>query len=171
MANVRRLKKEIEFMSSQLIGDCVDFLDTFEDKKEVSVLSIIEQAVLLNNIDHDHHDFYPTLESYISAFTDFMQKIPKKGFLVANFDDPEIQKTAQVNCKGKVITYAIDEAADYVAYDIKAHAGKQYFKVKLGVEDEDDDIKSPSPPLLKGVKTAEVKTTEFKPAKSLYIFC
>jgi hypothetical protein len=49
MANVRRLKKEIEFMSSQLIGDCVDFLDTFEDKKEVSVLSIIEQAVLLNN--------------------------------------------------------------------------------------------------------------------------
>jgi hypothetical protein len=49
MANVRRLKKEIEFMSSQLIGDCVDFLDTFEDKKEVNVLSIIEQAVLLNN--------------------------------------------------------------------------------------------------------------------------
>jgi len=49
MANVRRLKKEIEFMSSQLIGDCVDFLDTFEDKNEVRVLSIIEQAVLLNN--------------------------------------------------------------------------------------------------------------------------
>ena len=49
MANVRRLKKEIEFMSSQLIGDCIDYLDTFDDKKEVSVLSIIEEAVLLNN--------------------------------------------------------------------------------------------------------------------------
>ena len=49
MANVRRLKKEIEFMSSQLIGDCIDYLDTFEDKKETSVLSIIEEAVLLNN--------------------------------------------------------------------------------------------------------------------------
>ena len=49
MANVRRLKKEIEFMSSQLIGDCIDFLDTFEDKKDVSVLSVIEEAVLLNN--------------------------------------------------------------------------------------------------------------------------
>ena len=49
MANVRRLKKEIEFMSSQLIGDCIDYLDTFEDKKEVRVLSIIEEAVLLNN--------------------------------------------------------------------------------------------------------------------------
>ncbi|HEY3390091.1 MAG TPA: hypothetical protein VGK38_11005 [Prolixibacteraceae bacterium] len=49
MATVRRLKKEIEFMSSQLIGDCIDYLDTFEDKKEVNVLSIIEEAVLLNN--------------------------------------------------------------------------------------------------------------------------
>jgi len=49
MANVRRLKKEIEFMSSQLIGDCIDYMDTFDDKKEKNVLSIIEEAVLLNN--------------------------------------------------------------------------------------------------------------------------
>jgi hypothetical protein len=49
MANVRRLKKEIEFMSSQLIGDCIDFLETFDDKKDKTVLSIIEEAVLLNN--------------------------------------------------------------------------------------------------------------------------
>ena len=37
MANVRRLKKEIEFMSSQLIGDCIDFLETFDDKEETSL--------------------------------------------------------------------------------------------------------------------------------------
>ena len=49
MATVRRLKKEIEFMSSQLIGDCIDYLDTFDDKKETNVLSVIEEAVLLNN--------------------------------------------------------------------------------------------------------------------------
>jgi len=49
MATKRRLKKEITFMSAQLIGDCVDYLETFEDKKEVNVLSIIEEAVVLNN--------------------------------------------------------------------------------------------------------------------------
>ena len=49
MATVRRLKKEIEFISSQLIGDCIDFLETFDDKKDKTVLSIIEEAVLLNN--------------------------------------------------------------------------------------------------------------------------
>ena len=49
MATVRRLKKEIEYMSSRLIGDCIDFLETFGDKKDITVLSIIEEAVLLNN--------------------------------------------------------------------------------------------------------------------------
>jgi len=49
MATVRRLKKEIEFISSQLIGDCIDFLETFNDKKDKTVLLIIEEAVLLNN--------------------------------------------------------------------------------------------------------------------------
>ena len=32
-----------------MIGDCIDYLDSFDDKKETSVLSIIEEAVLLNN--------------------------------------------------------------------------------------------------------------------------
>ena len=49
MANVRHLKQEIEFMTSQLIGDCIDFLEKFDDKKDKTVLSIIEEAVLLNN--------------------------------------------------------------------------------------------------------------------------
>ena len=53
MATLRRLKKEIQFMSSQLIGDCIDFLATFEDKKDTNLLSIIEEAALLNNTTLD----------------------------------------------------------------------------------------------------------------------
>ena len=49
MATKRRLKKEIEFMSSQLIGDCIDFLENYEDKEDTTMLSIIEEAVRLNN--------------------------------------------------------------------------------------------------------------------------
>lgn len=53
MATIRRLKKEIGFMSSQLIRDCIEFLETFEDKKDTTVLSILEEAVLLNNSSLD----------------------------------------------------------------------------------------------------------------------
>jgi UDP-N-acetylmuramate--alanine ligase len=97
------------------------------------------KGVLLNNIDHDHHDFYPTLESYISAFVEFMKKIPKKGFLVANFDDKNIAAVANVNCSGKIISYSLNmEDADYFAWDIKQAGLKQYFKVKMGGEDAGD---------------------------------
>jgi UDP-N-acetylmuramate--alanine ligase len=102
------------------------------------------KAVLLNNIDYDHPDFFPTVDDYEKAFIDFIEKIPKRGFLVANFDDKTIRKTANVNCRARVISYAIDEAAEYVAYDIKHGGGKQYFKVKLGVDemsgDEDPEL-------------------------------
>ena len=57
MASVRRLKKEIGLMTSQLIGDCIDFLETFDDKKDITVISIIEEAVILNNtmLDRANH--------------------------------------------------------------------------------------------------------------------
>ncbi|MDD5527388.1 MAG: UDP-N-acetylmuramate--L-alanine ligase [Patescibacteria group bacterium] len=93
------------------------------------------KAVLLNNIDHDHHDFYPTLESYVNAFVKFIEKIPKKGFLITNFDDEEIAKIANVNCRGKIISYALNrEDVDYFAYEIKQQGLKQFFKVKMDGE-------------------------------------
>lgn len=100
------------------------------------------KAVLLNNIDYDHPDFFKSAADYENVYLEFIKKIPAKGFLAANFDDPIIRKTAAVNCRGKIISYAINEAADYVAYDIKALNGKQYFKVKLGVEREEDETRS-----------------------------
>jgi UDP-N-acetylmuramate--alanine ligase len=109
-----------------------DYLIIEADEYQNKLKYYNPKAVLLNNIDHDHHDFYPTLESYISAFTDFMQKIPKKGFFVTNFDDEIIARTANVNCKGKVISYALNrEDVDFYAYDIKQQGMKQYFKVRL----------------------------------------
>jgi UDP-N-acetylmuramate--alanine ligase len=93
------------------------------------------KGVLMNNIDHDHHDFYPTLESYIDAFVKFMEKIPKKGFLVTNFDDPIIAKIANVNCRGKIISYALNrEDVNFFAHDIKQQGMKQFFKVKMDGE-------------------------------------
>ena len=97
------------------------------------------KGILLNNIDHDHHDFYPTLESYIEAFTAFMGKLSKKGFLVANFDDEYIAKTANVNCRAKILSYSLlRQDVSFFAYDIKQVGLKQYFKVKMDGEDIGD---------------------------------
>lgn len=97
------------------------------------------KAVILNNIDYDHPDFFPNLDDYKQVFINFIEKIPKSGFLVANFDDPITRKIANVNTRSKIVSYAIQETADYVAYDIKKFSGKQFFKVKIGVNDDIDD--------------------------------
>ena len=49
MASVRVLKKEISYLSSQLIADCFDFLNNYEDVNSITILSIIDEAVSLNN--------------------------------------------------------------------------------------------------------------------------
>ncbi len=98
------------------------------------------KAVVLNNIDYDHPDFFPSKEAYDQVFVDFLNKIPKKGFLVANFDDKTVRKIANVNTRAKVISYAIKESADLVAYDIKQVGDKQFFKVKLGVDETDEAV-------------------------------
>jgi len=93
----------------------------------------------LNNIDYDHPDFFPSKEEYQAVFIELIKKIPAKGFLVANFDDGLIRKVARVNCRGKVISYALEANADYMAYDIKQVNNKQYFKVKLGHESSGEE--------------------------------
>jgi len=95
------------------------------------------KAVLLNNIDYDHPDYFPTVESYQQVFLDFIQKIPRKGFLVANYDDEFIRRTAQVNCHGRTISYAIAGAADYVAYDLRVANGQQFFKVRMAIQENE----------------------------------
>ncbi len=122
-----------------------DYLLIEADEYQNKLRYFQPKVVLLNNIDYDHPDFFPTEEDYENVFIEFIKKIPAKGWLVANYDDPLIRKVAAVNCRGKVISYAIKETADFVAYDIKACHGLQYFKVKMSADDEaennDDDFK------------------------------
>ena len=126
-----------QFDGASIIGKS-DYLVAELDEYQNKLQHFNPKVVLLNNIDYDHPDFFPTEKEYESAFIEFIKKIPKSGFLVANIDDPIIRKTAQVNCRAKVITYAIDEVADYIAYDIKYHDNKQYFRVKLSADQAED---------------------------------
>lgn len=95
------------------------------------------KGVILNNIDYDHPDFFPTKQDYENVFSEFIKKIPTKGFLIANFDDANVRRVAGINCRGRIISYALNEVADYIAYDIKDESGKQYFKVKFGADNEE----------------------------------
>jgi len=127
-----------QFKGSSLIGKS-DYLIAELDEYQNKLKYFDPQMVLLNNIEYDHPDFFPAQNDYNQVFIDFIKKIPAKGFLIANFDDPITRKIARVNCRGKVVSCAINEVADYVAYDIKQLGNKQYFKVKFGIDNNEED--------------------------------
>jgi UDP-N-acetylmuramate--alanine ligase len=134
-----------QFNGAGLIGKS-DYLIIEADEYQNKLHYYNPQAVILNNIDYDHPDFFESEDDYTEAFIEFIKKIPKRGFLVANFDDKIIKKIANVNCRGKVVSYAINETADYIAYDVRNFNNKQYFKVKIGtdwdIEDFNENIKN-----------------------------
>ena len=127
-----------QFGGASLVGTS-EYLVAEVDEYQNKLQYFNPKIVLLNNIDYDHPDFFPTPDDYTQVFIDFIEKIPSKGFLVTNIDDTQIQKIAQVNTRGRVVTYSIDGAADYVAYDIKStsqgNETRQYFKVKIAGDD------------------------------------
>jgi len=127
-----------QFDGSALISRS-DYLLIEADEYQNKLQYFQPKVVLLNNIDYDHPDFFPTEEDYKNVFIELIKKIPVKGWLIANYDDPIIRKVAAVNCHGKVISYAIKDTADFVAYDIKASNGLQYFKVKMSLDESDNN--------------------------------
>lgn len=124
-----------QFSGSSLVSQS-NYLVVEADEYQNKLQYYNPRAVLLNNIEYDHPDYFSTIADYENVFIEFIKKIPSKGFLIANFDDPVIKKIARVNCRGRVISYAINEKADFTAYEIHQQDGQQFFKVKMVVDDE-----------------------------------
>ncbi len=126
-----------QFKSSGLVGSSNLFVaETDEYQNKLQYFS--PYGVVLNNIDYDHPDFFKTKTAYFKVFKDFVMKIPRDGFLVANHSDKQIRSLYSSN-KGWLLNYYfVDDESDYlkkrakvkfIAYDHRIENGFQYFKV------------------------------------------
>lgn len=80
-------------------------------------------AVILN-IDDDHTDCYPTLDSAEAAFADFLAQ---SRAAVVSADDPRVMRAAAA-CPGEVTTFSLsDRRADGYAEDIAFAHGRYAF--------------------------------------------
>ena len=127
-----------QFKGSALIGDSSNFIieaDEYQNKLRF----FKPHGVVLNNIDFDHPDYFKTKQQYFQVFSDFVQKIPKNGFLITNAEDNLSVKVAQEN-KGVNIFYSISDLklkSDikvkkiYQAKNIRLIKGNQIFELWL----------------------------------------
>lgn len=132
-----------QFEGSGLVGNS-DLMVIEADEYQNKLKYYKAQAAVLNNIDYDHPDEFPDPDAYRKVFQDFVATLPARGFLVANYDDPRVRRLAGLS-KAKIASYAINESADYIAYNIREQSGEQFFCLKLGVDpliEEDEALDS-----------------------------
>src|SRR6188474_3590993 len=81
--------------SSYRIGQGRDFViegDEYDSAffdKTAKFLKYLPDIAVVNNIEYDHADIYPDLESIRLAFRRFVNLIPRRGLLLIGADDPE----------------------------------------------------------------------------------
>jgi UDP-N-acetylmuramate--alanine ligase len=85
---------------------------------------------VITNIEHDHPDIYPTIESVRSTFLEFANHVPDKGALIACGDDPEI-RTVLKDYKKRVITYGLHPGNDYILERVHISGEQTFFWVTV----------------------------------------
>ena len=95
-----------------------------------SFLSFFPKISIILNMDADHLDFFKDIDDIRRSFRRFAELLPADGTLIINADTPEYQSiTEGLSCQ--VITYGLENNADYTASDITYHEfGHASFHVK-----------------------------------------
>jgi len=119
-----------QWRSSALVGRS-DFMIIEADEYQGKFRYYSPQAVILTSADWDHPDYFPTREEYKKTFIEFVQKIPRHGFLVVCGDRSETLEIAE-SAKCNVIKYGFGKDNDLRIKNYKLRGGKQYFDLWYG---------------------------------------
>lgn len=114
-----------ELSGAYRIGDGAFLYEACEYKD--SFLSTSPNVAVILNVDHDHTDYFPSLDDVIKSFAKFAKISSDDGGSVVVCADDEGAMRAVEN--EFPITYGIDAEADYKAVDVKMKNGLATFGV------------------------------------------
>ena len=102
------------------------------DEYDGMFLGLRPKVAVVTNMEHDHPDCYPTLESYQKAFEQFIALIPGDGLLIACRDDAGAKQLGEVATQNgkRVIWYGLKNGVSLKAENVQANgAGGSDFVV------------------------------------------
>ena len=97
--------------------------------KSAKFLKYLPDIAVVSNLEYDHADIYPDLESIRLAFRRFVNLIPRRGLLLVGSDDPEARALA-AGAHSRVESFGLAEGADWQAHDLKVEAGITRFSLR-----------------------------------------
>ena len=123
------------FGSSYRIGGGREFViegDEYDSAffdKTAKFLKYLPDMAVVNNVEYDHADIYPDLDSIRVAFRRFVNLIPRRGLLVAGADDGETKALTQ-NARCRVETFGLSDGADWQAHDLRVEGTTTTFSLR-----------------------------------------
>jgi len=96
-----------------------DEYDTAFFDKRAKFVHYRPRTLIVNNIEYDHADIYPSVESIIWQFHQLLRTVPSNGLVIVNGKDSNIERAVARGLWTPRVTFsAADRAADWFgAYD------------------------------------------------------
>ena len=102
-------------------------------------MSFHPDIIVLTSVESDHEDYYPTYTDILTAFVDYLCKLPKHGKVIYCADDKgaceAVQEASFRRPDLKLIPYGEYAPGDYGIIFGRIEDGKQYFRL-FGYEEE-----------------------------------
>ena len=88
-------------------------------------------ALLINNIDFDHPDFYSNIDAVKNAYLDFASIVPTDGVIVSNGDDENTREVmARLGTGVRQITFGTGEKNDFILSNFFQDGLKSNFSLR-----------------------------------------
>lgn len=138
---------EMDSLGGNLLKGSYELLLTEACEYKRNFLKFNPTMEIVLNIEEDHLDYYKDLMDIENAFVEYAQKLPTDGFLIVN----EKNNNLFENLKCGVVTFGLDDKADYYPHDIKIspepaytlmHKGEKVIDINLKVFGEHNILNS-----------------------------
>jgi len=87
--------------------------------KTAKFLKYLPDVVIVGNLEYDHADIYPDMESLRIAFRRLLNLVPQRGLVILGADSPEAMQLAS-HARSPVETVGLSGQADWQACEIRA---------------------------------------------------
>ncbi len=119
---------EVDYLGSNAKLGTSDYLVSEADESDGTFLKYHPYIGIVTNIENDHMDHYGTMENIIKAFRQFLNQVRDDGWAVVCSDNDHIRDILpEVKCK--VVTYGMNQSADYMAANVQTTASETTFEV------------------------------------------
>ncbi len=105
-----------------------DFLVAEADESDGSFLALSPSIAVISNIDHEHIDFYRSMNNLRKTFIDFINKVPFYGRAILCVDDKEVQGLIP-KLRKSYLTYGLNPQSDIKASGISKEGLNTSFDV------------------------------------------